>query len=280
MKKSSVKSKGRDGYWVMNFIDQGSGTRADDAASDSINPTSSEPLERHPEFFFDNTLVAIQVKRTLFNVHKYQLVKSEEGSSPENPIQLKGISALDFAALLRVPYASHFSSNPPAPEASLIIPAFRLANLFNFSQLCAFLLPLAEEKLDAVNKIVFAREFDIKQWLVPAHVHLCQRENPLTNEEAQKIGMGSVLMIWRMREQHRSQNWTSSHEAGSYYCDNCTGYTRQGWPQVCKECSESTAYSLCDRPARATASGSIATDATAIEAGVKKWVESGCTVTD
>ncbi|CAE6488024.1 unnamed protein product [Rhizoctonia solani] len=102
----------------------------------------SGPPERHPEFFFDNTLIAVQAGRTLFNVHKYQLAKSqvlsemfktrkaegdtpEEGSSPECPIKLKGVSASEFAALLRVLYASHFSSHQPAPEASLVIPAFR-----------------------------------------------------------------------------------------------------------------------------------------------------------
>ncbi|EUC54513.1 BTB/POZ domain protein, partial [Rhizoctonia solani AG-3 Rhs1AP] len=166
---------------MKKIPDEGSNTSAE-----TSNNRSSEPLERHPEFFFDNTLVAIQVEKTLFNVHKYQLVKSEvfsdmfgipkpegdqpeEGSSPENPIELKGVSAADFTALLRVLYASYFSSNPPAPEASLIVPAFRLANMFNFSQLRAFLLPFAEENLDDVDMIVFAREFDIKEWLVPAH---------------------------------------------------------------------------------------------------------------
>ncbi|KDN37619.1 hypothetical protein RSAG8_10024, partial [Rhizoctonia solani AG-8 WAC10335] len=164
MKKSPGKSKSRAGRWVINFIDEESGTQSDDNPGETSNPNPLEPLERHPEFFFDNTLVAIRVERTLFNVHKYQLVKSEvfsdmfnmprpeggkpeEGSSPERPIEPKGVSASDFAALLRVLYASHFSSNPPAPEAPLIIPAFRLSNMLNFAQLRSFLLPLAEENL-------------------------------------------------------------------------------------------------------------------------------------
>ncbi|KAG8695798.1 hypothetical protein FRC11_001208, partial [Ceratobasidium sp. 423] len=115
----------------------------------------------------------------LFNVHKYQLMKSEvfsdmfkmpraegdgpeEGSSPEHPIVMKGIVASDFAALLKVLYASLFSSNQPVSDAPLIIPAFRLANMLNFSELRAHLLPLAEKSLDDIDKIVFAREFDIQ----------------------------------------------------------------------------------------------------------------------
>ncbi|KAJ1305367.1 hypothetical protein OPQ81_000382 [Rhizoctonia solani] len=79
-------------------------------------------VKRHAEFFFDNTLVAIQVEDTLFNVHKYQLLKSktfsemlkvpkakegevEEGSSPEHPIIMEGVKASDFVALLKVLYA-------------------------------------------------------------------------------------------------------------------------------------------------------------------------------
>lgn len=60
----------------------------------------------------------------LFNVHKYQLVKSEtfadmfaiaeqastsgqpiEGSSPDCPVKIKGVAARDFECLLTVLYA-------------------------------------------------------------------------------------------------------------------------------------------------------------------------------
>ncbi|CAE6450658.1 unnamed protein product [Rhizoctonia solani] len=105
------------GSWV--FVDKGSNAQSPSGAS------SAEPsgvITRHSEFFFDNTLVAIQIENTLFNVHKYQLIKSEvfsdmfkmpkaegdgpeEGSSPEHPIVMTGIAASDFAALLKVLYA-------------------------------------------------------------------------------------------------------------------------------------------------------------------------------
>ena len=69
----------------------------------------------HDEFY--------QIEDTLFNVHKYQLMKSEtfsdmfkiggesdqedvEGSSPKNPIVMSGVTASDFEALLTVLYAT------------------------------------------------------------------------------------------------------------------------------------------------------------------------------
>ncbi|KEP48478.1 BTB/POZ domain protein [Rhizoctonia solani 123E] len=292
--KSSVTLKGRTSRWVL--VEDTSGANSNDTAPSA---QESEPrLERHPEFFFDNTLVAIQIGTMLFNVHKYQLVKSEvfsdmfkipkpagdepeEGSSPEHPITLEGVSASDFTALLRVLYASHFSSNQPAPEASLVIPAFRLANLFNFSELRAYLLPLAEQNLDDVDKIVFAREFDIKEWLVSAHVRLCQREKPLSGEEANKLGVQSVLIISRMREQHRSRNSSPGLTPNNHYCSACIGitYTGHTYDRDCDACGTRYAGMLrYDKLGLAVQGNTTTTDGVSIEAGVKKWLEDGCTI--
>ncbi|QRV93148.1 The BTB (BR-C, ttk and bab)/POZ (Pox virus and Zinc finger) domain [Ceratobasidium sp. AG-Ba] len=185
--------------------------------NDVTHSTTSRVKKEHPKFFFDNTLVVLEIEDTLFNVHKYQLMKSEtfsdmfqaanrdpeEGSCREKPIVLEGISALDFECLLTVLYATRFSTYQPTPEASLIIPAFRLANLWDFSDLRVYLLPLAEKELSDVDKIVFAREFDIKEWLAPAHTRLCEREQPPTADEAMKLGVHSLLLITRVREESR-----------------------------------------------------------------------------
>ncbi|CAE6450670.1 unnamed protein product [Rhizoctonia solani] len=182
-------------------------------ANDRAPINNPAATKRHSKFYFDNTLIVIQVEDTLFNVHKYQLLKSEtfsdmfnmpkedneepeEGSCPEHPIVMEGVSAADFEALMTVLYArtsigfpSYFTTHQPTPEASLIVPAFRLANMWNFSDLRAYLLPLAETALGDVDKIVFAREFDIQSWLVPAHKNLCERPEPITTEEARRLGI-------------------------------------------------------------------------------------------
>ncbi|ELU36195.1 BTB domain-containing protein [Rhizoctonia solani AG-1 IA] len=248
---------------------------------DEPNTTSdteaSESLIRHPEFFFDNTLVAIQSKvfSDRFKRSKADDGEPKEGSSPEHPIKLGDISASDFASLMRVLYAS----NQPALEANLIIPAFRLAHIFDFSDLYAFLLPLAEENLDDANKIVFARELEITKWLVPSHVRLCKREKPLTTQEAKKIGVESVLLISRMREQHRCQSPRLSLTIGKYYCDNCAGVTYEpvgGYK--CWGCATHTnAGLLCNGTGHTRVP---VVDDDAIEAGVKKWVKDGCTIKD
>ncbi|KAG8684783.1 hypothetical protein FRC11_011603, partial [Ceratobasidium sp. 423] len=251
------------------------------------------PLVCHPEFYFDNTLIAIQVENTLFNVHKYQLAKSEvfsdmfrnmedaegdepgEGSSPDLPIVMKGITVSDFTALLKLLYDNH----RPATEASLIIPAFRLANVLKFTELRAYLLPLAEKDLGDVDKIVLAREFDIKEWLAPAHVRLCKREEPLSTEEARKLGVDSVLIISRMREKHRNQG--NELVEGEDYCGTCLGINYHDDDDDDNDCNN------CDSSGgrfrwvgRGTVWNKLQVNHAAIEADVKQWVEDGCVVKD
>lgn len=271
--------------------------KADDSSDEESGPDAPETVIPHPQFFLDNTLVAIQIEKTLFNVHKYQLVKSEvfanmfkkaegkdykpepedepelenepePGSSPKHPIVIKGVAASDFAALLRVLYESHFSGKQHVPETPLIIPSFRLANLFKFSELRAHLLPLAEKNLDDVDKITFAREFNVKKWLAPAHIRLCQREKPLTTEEARKLGVDSVLILWRMREQYRTSQFTTNQ----IYCYSCAGMTYVG-SSTCGECKGTygTGYLRQDGPGR-VAQTTFTVDSSLVTAGVKKWV--------
>ncbi|KAJ1305383.1 hypothetical protein OPQ81_000398 [Rhizoctonia solani] len=186
------------------------------------------PIKHHAEFYFDETMVVIQIEDMLFRIHKYLLLESEtfsdmfklprgtgsnlgEGSKAEHPIVLEGVAISDFEALLQVLYASYFSADQSEPSSELIIPAFRLAKMWNFTDLCAHLAPLAERMFGEADKIVFAREFQFDQWIVPAHIKLCQRSDPLNSEEATKIGLSSLLFISRIREEiFRSPSRTMS----------------------------------------------------------------------
>ncbi|CAE6451054.1 unnamed protein product [Rhizoctonia solani] len=93
----------------------------------------------------------------MFIVPKVTSGNPEEGSSPEHPIKMEGIKASGFAALLKVLYAGQFSAPQLEPEPSLIIPAFRLANMWGFSNLRTTLLPLAEKHLSDIDKILLQK---------------------------------------------------------------------------------------------------------------------------
>ncbi|CAE6492413.1 unnamed protein product [Rhizoctonia solani] len=222
-----------------------------EAKQEITGVTNQETIIKHPKFFFDNTLVVIQIENVQFNVHKYQLLKSEtfadmfkiaeesggdseelaEGSSSEKPIIMEGVSVADFESLLTVLYANYFSTHQPEPTASLIIPAFRLANMWNFKELRDYLMPLAEQVLNDASKIAFAREFHVQQWIVPAFVRLCHREEALDTDEAKMIGLEGVLLISRIREGRYTKNPRPSchtDTTAKIYCSSCEGIHDMG----------------------------------------------------
>ncbi|QRV78382.1 The BTB (BR-C, ttk and bab)/POZ (Pox virus and Zinc finger) domain [Ceratobasidium sp. AG-Ba] len=250
------------------------------AASMVIKPSTNvtTTVDRHPEFFFTSTLVAIRVENVLFNVHKYHLMKSttfsdmfsigdesdsssspKEGSSAECPIVLNGVSASDFECLMTVLYASRFSTKHPTLELSLIIPAFRLANMWDFAELRDYLMPLAEEALSDVDRIAFAREFNLADWMVPAHANLCLRKEKITTQEASKLGIESLLFISRFREDYPKQ---------PPYCSSCS--IPRTWGRG-RGTGRGVAVQAATRP---MPSKSV------VEKSVRDWLDGGCTLED
>lgn len=55
-------------------------------------------------------------------------------------------------------------------------------------------------KLDPVERVVLAVTHNIPQWLVPAYQELCQRQETLTEEEGEKLGLSTVIKLMRARE--------------------------------------------------------------------------------
>ncbi|KAH7338072.1 hypothetical protein B0J17DRAFT_660657 [Rhizoctonia solani] len=212
---------------------------------ESSSTESPETLVPHP-----NRKDTLQLLTDMFNAPKAEDDEPEPGSSPEHPIVIKGVASSDFAALLQK--STHSRTH-------LIIPSFRLANLLTFSELRTYLLPLAEKNL-------------CDEWLAPAHVRLCQREKPLSTEEARKLGVDSVLIVWRMREQYR----TSSLQTSKYYCDPCAGMSYSSSSDTCAGCN-STGRLRKNGPGRMEQKA-ITVDGNLVIAGVKRWVDNDCVV--
>ncbi|KAJ1305385.1 hypothetical protein OPQ81_000400 [Rhizoctonia solani] len=114
---------------------------------------------------------------------------------------MRGIEISDFEAFLKVLYAPQFSDSRPLPEVTLIIRAYRMAVLWEFSELQNYLFSLADRSFNDVDRIAFANAFELKEWLLSPHVNLCQREEPLSLDEAKKIGVDSLLIINNLREE-------------------------------------------------------------------------------
>ncbi|KAG9126564.1 hypothetical protein FRC07_002974 [Ceratobasidium sp. 392] len=244
--------------------------------------SSSKPsvaIKRHSEFYMDDSLVVIQIEETLFKVHRYLLEQSEAyndifggpsedpewGTIPQKPYMLEDITASDFECLLKVLYARQFTTRQLTPETSLITSAFRLAHKWKFKDLIAYLLPLLEKELNDVDKVAFSREFNIKESLVTAHTNLCLRTEPFTTDEAVKLGVHSLLLIYRLRDEYLQPVPTPNNNI----CCACAGYTLFGneGKYGCGKCN-SQSYFL--KPTGSRASG------TPIRSKVEEWIENGC----
>ncbi|CAE6445259.1 unnamed protein product [Rhizoctonia solani] len=207
------------------------------------NDNDTSPPVTNSKFFFEDSMVVIQIENKRFKVHRSKLLESEifadmfavaevsgsgqkpiEGSSADHPIILQGVNAFDFECLLTLLYARHCVQEHPKLDIPVILPAFRLVHMWNFRELREYLIPHLERGLDDIDKLVYAREFDIKEWVAPAYIRLCCRTEPLNSEEAEKIGLKGVLLIFRLREKKDPVNcqwcssWRNSQATLKYLC--------------------------------------------------------------
>ncbi|KAG9117264.1 hypothetical protein FRC07_007408, partial [Ceratobasidium sp. 392] len=180
----------------------------------------STVVKKHPMFFIDHEMVAIQVETTLFNIHKQVLQYSEtfrdmfsigqqsgltaEGLSAQNPIKLDGILAPEFGSFLMILYSHECSRcdnqllmngiRSVGPEH--ILPALRLADMWNFAHHRRYLLDKAFKlSMPIVDQIMLARQYNANNRILPLHLELCQRQEPLTLGEASKLGLEGTALI-------------------------------------------------------------------------------------
>ncbi|KIJ99656.1 hypothetical protein K443DRAFT_679774 [Laccaria amethystina LaAM-08-1] len=77
--------------------------------------------------------------------------------------------------------------------------------------------------LDPIDKIYYANQCDIPEWLFTAYKELCQRSDPLEASEAERIGLTTAILVAKAREQiirdqgchrcvHRPMIWGSEEE--------------------------------------------------------------------
>ncbi|KAJ2922399.1 hypothetical protein H1R20_g14696, partial [Candolleomyces eurysporus] len=205
-------------------------SRVTDLVSSSSQPPRDEPspMKNHSKYFFDDDLVIFKVESTLFRVHKYFLIKESEvfqsmfscppdaagpeGQTADRPIVLPEVKVLEFEALLDVFYERGYRQEGPriglpptwVPKEGCLL---SVANRFGLEQIKDLAVnALGEEglvKLDPVDKILLARQFDVSDWLQPAYVELCQRSKPLSTTEAGKLGAETAALIAHAREVYR-----------------------------------------------------------------------------
>ena len=66
-------------------------------------------------------------------------------------------------------------------------------------------LEAIQSRVDPIERIVLAVRHNIPQWLSGAYQELCQRQDPLSEEEGERLGLSTVIKLMRARETLLSQ---------------------------------------------------------------------------
>ncbi|KAG8693788.1 hypothetical protein FRC09_010296, partial [Ceratobasidium sp. 395] len=168
--------------------------------------------ERDEEFNFVDGNIFLKVKDHVFFVHKFKLVKFrkiEKMVLSYKEILLEG-SVEDFRNVLRVLYASFESIDCFRTDSRILKSSLRIATRYDYPQLREFAIrQLDVQNLAALDYLNLARKFDVADWETRALDHLVTREEPITEAEAEIIGIKSFVATAARREERLSQRKAS-----------------------------------------------------------------------
>lgn len=85
-----------------------------------------------------------------------------------------------------------------------------------------------DSHVDNVDKIVMAKKFGVKGWLLPACVALVERQAPLAHVEAEKLGLEMTVLLSEAREKYIRRQQSGVNTTVSPFVS--TGGTMFGQP--------------------------------------------------
>ncbi|KAI6106215.1 hypothetical protein EV401DRAFT_2060475 [Pisolithus croceorrhizus] len=168
---------------------------------DSLFKVPREPFEKESEVFCD-----------MFSLRQGSSVVVE-GTSDENPIRIDRTSKDDFEQLLKAllhrlavdcsrQSIEVFGSQANLPHGfEQWTSVLKLSTAWNFERLRqAAIDALTESGIGAVDRAVLSQRYYIKNWLLPALNELARRPEPITLEEARRMGVDIALKLASVRE--------------------------------------------------------------------------------
>ncbi|KDQ59056.1 hypothetical protein JAAARDRAFT_651278 [Jaapia argillacea MUCL 33604] len=160
---------------------------------------------KHEKYFFPDGSLSILVEDTLFKVHLSFLIRDsalfesalsqpKKGMNGFHIATLDGIKAVDFERFLGVIYPSRFDKNDASTfeEWSSIL---HLATKWGYESIRSLAIREIFPLCSPIDKIVLGREYDISDWLRDAYILVCERREPITLEEARRLGLEEVVKI-------------------------------------------------------------------------------------
>ncbi|KAI6037102.1 hypothetical protein BKA83DRAFT_4171815 [Pisolithus microcarpus] len=157
---------------------------------DSLFKVPREPFEKESEVF-----------RGMFSLPQGSS-GVVEGLSDENPIRIDGTSKDDFEQLLKALLHRKYDSQPNLPRGiEQWTSVLKLSTAWNFESLRqASINALMESGIGAVDRVVLSQQYHIENWLLPALNELARRQEPVSLEEAKRMGIDIALQLASVRE--------------------------------------------------------------------------------
>ncbi|KAG8759095.1 hypothetical protein FRC12_009856 [Ceratobasidium sp. 428] len=160
------------------------------------------------------TLNFAQVNGTVLQTHRYllnrfsvlkSLIAQKAGAEQlDKPLTLEREHGVeDFLNTFKILYTSPIDG-PLEFGSAIFVSALRLATAYDYPALRTFAINnLEKAQLSAIERIQIAREFVLTSWEEPAYVELCERDEPVTEQEANVLGMSAFVQIARTREKEQ-----------------------------------------------------------------------------
>lgn len=181
----------------------------------STDTSSLRNLRKDDNYYLSGGDLHLLVHKVLFRVHRYFferessaftriLAQTDQGSSDSTAIKLYNVTPVEFATFLWVFYNPKYSYDATVDNWHCIL---RLAHLWGFPEVKNLAVrELQKLDLDTVDRIVLYRQYSIdEEVLVPLYSDLCSRDEPITRQEAVKLGVKSILHILDARETLRAR---------------------------------------------------------------------------
>ncbi|TRM67178.1 hypothetical protein BD626DRAFT_566211 [Schizophyllum amplum] len=173
---------------------------------------SSTTVTKHSKYYLKDGTVEFQLDDgTLYKVHRYFFEEysskfAEEylgDDASQGPVKLPGVTGRDFDTFLTMIYPVQLGMRD-VKTADEWLSVLRLATKWSFTVLRHLALAEFSPIASPIDKIAAARELDVSRWLLPALVKVCEAPKWLTLEEAERLGMQTVVEIGRIREESRT----------------------------------------------------------------------------
>ncbi|TFK64834.1 hypothetical protein BDN72DRAFT_924091 [Pluteus cervinus] len=161
--------------------------------------------QRHHRFFIPEGFITLRVDEIYFNLPTFilkkhskrleKLIVDQTETGPEYFAPLvQGLSVIDLERFLAILFPTEYGQYD-ATSFDEWASILKVAHNWEFESIVKLALEKIEPLSSPVDKVVLGKTYNIPEWATGARVLLCRREEPITLEEASRMGMEEVVNI-------------------------------------------------------------------------------------